>query len=779
MARKKKEDAVDTKEDSSANELIIPEDSISIHELSKTKYAGAGADESHAFRHKMPGVPMAGKAKYRLDENDMLEFMLIKSDIFYWLENYYYITFIDPIKKRRKIQNGKEIHLPVKVTEPINLYNFQREIIRKFYDKKHMVTVTSRQLGKAVQLNTPIPTPNGWTTMGELKDNDVIFDENGNPTTVLIAHPVVNDAETYNITFSTGETITACADHNWWTQSKAEKRKKIPGSVKTTKEIIESNDQHRIYFQPTNEQFLKQYNYKVNKRNKYIYITNIEPTESVPMRCITVDSPNSLYLCGKTMIPTHNTTVLVALALYQACFNEKNTVLIFSHMESSAKMIMGRIKEAYRLMPNHLKPAVKAWGSLEIEFDNGSVIKAGPTSIKSGHGETIDLLLLDEFDYVQPEVQDGFITGIIPTISTSQGKIFICSSANSTKGYFYKYYQQALKGDAEWNYHMAYWYDVPGRGEEFKNKAISECAGDMRIFRKAYECDFGATEEQGIGLMQEHGFAVLNKKKKSGPIRGYEFFGEACKFYEIPSNDKLYVMGIDPAEGIGGDNSIIQVLDFTDLTDIRQVAEYAYNRIHPLEFSNVILQMAKIFGSPWIAIERDKSGAMIIENLVREHKYPKLIHWGMKNDKKNYYQRFGINCQGNSKKTAITHMRYYLDTVHAITINSADCIDELMHFKRMPNGSWQGIEKNDDRVTSLIWAISTLHEEVINQCFEIIEKDSMGMPLKIRDKLRINWDHIESGSFFKPIPSIKKCNNIIRAGISNSASSFRGWKLEK
>jgi hypothetical protein len=764
-----------------SHELIIPENDISIHEVSKIKFDGD--DESKGLRHGMSGVPAAGKAKYRLDENDMLELMLIKTDIFYWLENYYYITFIHPSKKSKKIQNGIEVEIPIKVTEPIALYNFQREIIRKFMNKQHMVTVTSRQLGKDLALNTPIPTPNGWTTMGELKQGDVIFDEKGNPTTVLITHPIKYDAETYKITFSTGETIIANADHNWWTQSKKEKRKKILGSMKTTKQIIDSKDEHRIYFQPDNEEFIKQYNYKVNKRNKYIYITNIEPTDSVPMRCITVDSPNSLYLCGKTMIPTHNTTILVALAIYQACFNEKNTVLVYSHMESSAKMIVGRIKEAYRLMPNHLKPAVKTWGALEIEFENGSVIKAGPTSIKSGHGETIDLLLLDEFDYVQAEVQEGFILGIMPTISTSRGKIFICSSANSTRGYFYKYFQQAQKGDSEWNWHMAYWYDVPGRGEEFKQKAISECAGDMRIFRKAYECDFGATEDVGVGLMAEHGFNVLNKKRKSEALKGYEFFGEACKFYEHPNQDNIYIMGVDPAEGIGGDNSVIQVFDFTDLSDIKQVAEYAYNKIHPLEFSNVILKMAKIFGSPWIAIERDKSGAMIIENLIREHKYPKLVHWGMKNDKKNYYQRYGINCQGNSKKVAITHMRYYLDTVHAVTINSPDCLDELIHFKRLPNGTWQGVEKNDDRITSMIWAFSTLHEEVINQCFEVLDKDINGKPLKVRDKIKINsWQKIESGSFFRPIPSIKSNNNIFSIHSEDKRlnyGNFSGWKLEK
>lgn len=37
------------------------------------------------------------------------------------------------------------------------------------------------------------------------------------------------------------------------------------------------------------------------------YIVAVEPVASVPVRCITVDSPSRLYLAGRAMIPTHNT----------------------------------------------------------------------------------------------------------------------------------------------------------------------------------------------------------------------------------------------------------------------------------------------------------------------------------------------------------------------------------------------------------------------------------------------------------------------------------------
>jgi hypothetical protein len=49
----------------------------------------------------------------------------------------------------------------------------------------------------------------------------------------------------------------------------------------------------------------------IDKRGKRVRIKSAEIIRSIPMRCITVDSPSRLYLCGKTAIPTHNTFALL------------------------------------------------------------------------------------------------------------------------------------------------------------------------------------------------------------------------------------------------------------------------------------------------------------------------------------------------------------------------------------------------------------------------------------------------------------------------------------
>lgn len=53
-----------------------------------------------------------------------------------------------------------------------------------------------------------------------------------------------------------------------------------------------------------------------HRRTKCHQIKSVERIVSVPVKCVEVDSPSHLYLCGESMIPTHNThkTELVALA---------------------------------------------------------------------------------------------------------------------------------------------------------------------------------------------------------------------------------------------------------------------------------------------------------------------------------------------------------------------------------------------------------------------------------------------------------------------------------
>lgn len=69
---------------------------------------------------------------------------------------------------------------------------------------------------------------------------------------------------------------------------------------------------------------------KQGSRNKRRYVVDIVPVESVPVRCIEVDSPSRLFLFGRTFIPTHNSTfaeIAICRMIYEvSCFRNPQKV---------------------------------------------------------------------------------------------------------------------------------------------------------------------------------------------------------------------------------------------------------------------------------------------------------------------------------------------------------------------------------------------------------------------------------------------------------------------
>ncbi|GEL20007.1 hypothetical protein PA7_38440 [Pseudonocardia asaccharolytica DSM 44247 = NBRC 16224] len=96
--------------------------------------------------------------------------------------------------------------------------------------------LAGRLEGKALAVDTPIPTPRGWRTMGDLQLGDEVFGIDGAPCVVVAATEVMFGRPCYELLFSDGQTITADAAHRWVTITKnARKHGKGPTLVTTEK----------------------------------------------------------------------------------------------------------------------------------------------------------------------------------------------------------------------------------------------------------------------------------------------------------------------------------------------------------------------------------------------------------------------------------------------------------------------------------------------------------------------------------------------------------------
>lgn len=93
--------------------------------------------------------------------------------------------------------------------------------------------------GKALPLDTRIPTPSGWTTMGSVKVGDSIWGPDGNPTKVTYKTPIQYNHRLFTMNMDDGQEITSDSNHQWIVNSKSLWNKR--DEVKHAVELLADN----------------------------------------------------------------------------------------------------------------------------------------------------------------------------------------------------------------------------------------------------------------------------------------------------------------------------------------------------------------------------------------------------------------------------------------------------------------------------------------------------------------------------------------------------------
>lgn len=118
-----------------------------------------------------------------------------------------------------------------------------------------MIIIAARPgVGKALALDTPLPTPTGWTTMGDVSVGDELIGDDGRPTRVVAATEVMLERPCFEVEFSDGTVIVADEQHQWLTETRASrksaqaaaagynryKNQRTFASIRTTQELAQT-----------------------------------------------------------------------------------------------------------------------------------------------------------------------------------------------------------------------------------------------------------------------------------------------------------------------------------------------------------------------------------------------------------------------------------------------------------------------------------------------------------------------------------------------------------
>lgn len=198
--------------------------------------------------------------------------------------------------------------------------------------------------------------------------------------------------------------------------------------IKATQKVKKTtcNDSYRIHFMADfpcfklKRKLAKQKLDNHRDTNKRRYIIDVQEVNSIPTKCIAVDSPSHMYLAGESFIPTHNTDALLGIALQ----NHQNSI-IFRRETTQFKGMIRRSHKIYKPAGGRYNKVHKFW-----EFKNGKMIEFGGVRSdddKEKHqGIPHDFIGVDEITHFTEDVFK-FLLGWLRDDNPNQRKRVICT----------------------------------------------------------------------------------------------------------------------------------------------------------------------------------------------------------------------------------------------------------------------------------------------------------------------------------------------------------------
>lgn len=179
--------------------------------------------------------------------------------------------------------------------------------------------------------------------------------------------------------------------------------------------------------------------------------------------------------------------------------------------------------------------------------------------------------------------------------------------------------------------------------------------------------------------------------------------------YEVPTDGRTYVIIADVSRGKGLDYSAFSVIDISEMP-YNQVCVYRSNITTPLDYANVIYNMAKIYNNAYILVEINDIGEQVSTSILFDFEYENIIYTvsngrGGKTVSSGFGQQSnqdrGIRTTKQVKNIGCSILKLLVEQ-NQLIINDFDTINELSTFSRK-NASYEAETGcTDDLVMGLV-----------------------------------------------------------------------------
>ena len=441
-------------------------------------------------------------------------------------------------------------------------------------------------------------------------------------------------------------------------------------------------------------------------------------------------------------------TIVRGFILWWGIFHKDQLIAMIGNKLSLAKEQMQQLRDSYSRLPVWLQPGVKLWNKTSIQFSNNSRIIVSSSSPDNIRGFSINLLYLDEFAFLRPNLAAEFIASVMPSISSGKTTRCIITSTPNGMNHFYDMWQTSLEEDqaaAEFDKgnnnlyvrSVVKWYEVPGRTEAWANSEKLKI-GDQR-FRQEYECEFVGS---GITLID---YRCLETLKASDPlpfdnslwppalaeivkdisIRTFKYPEPAGA---MEAKGYSYAASIDTAYGMRQDYHVLQITKVYSNIKCEQVFTMSSNCTEVSDFCRIANIILKFYHNPYLIIEYNGPGKSTYDYFFNVAMYPNIINFDL--------HARGLWATPTMKNNVVILLKMYVQRGY-IKLHDYNTIMELMTFTKKTQNTWGGGgNTHDDHVTSLYWIIYFLNSTYYYGNYEEIENLSETEMLRLSDEMR-------------------------------------------
>ena len=458
------------------------------------------------------------------------------------------------------------------------------------------------------------------------------------------------------------------------------------------------------------------------------------------------------------------TTTTVVEIVHFAISNYDKDMVVIAQSELVVDEILKKVKEAFHSLPFFMQPGFIKFNSKGFVLDNGCRLSIGVASESVVQGFSLDFLFIDEFAYIPAIRVNKFWNNIYPAlVNNPHSKCIIASTPNGRNKFWELWYGAEMKKN-KFVTSRIYWYDVPGRDEQFKQDTIANVG--LEGWEMGFECSFDTQLRSIFPVKIQKALREKQRDYKDqwslsnhylGEVYGISFrnqndytdeTGRIIKGIKYDLKKDYFLIGVDLAEGLEQDSSVLKIrkiewdIENKCLT-YNMIGVYKNNDISVEDFAEMNIEFFQNFdvNKLRVVVETNNYGGEYfaqVKNLRMNN--PKFSSFDnivfakfLRNTKDDY--EMGVRWDHANKKVGVKAFsnlvaKCQLDETHF------ESVEEYLNFGKNSNDTYSSQYGHDDLVmgdvslayfikSNNLYATSFLKESEYNlrkQCDDIDEE---------------------------------------------------------